>query len=366
MEIIGVIAEYSPFHNGHLYQLNYIKKLYKDSLIIVVLNGVFLQRGIPSIETIYDKTTLALKYGVDLVVSLPVIFGSNSADYFADASISILNHLKVDKIIFGSELNNIDLLTKLAKKQLNDKFNENVKKYLKMGYNYPTSLSKSLKTNINMPNDLLGISYIKSIIKNNYNITPISIKRTNNYHDLKDNSNIISASNIRNKIANKEDINNYIPEGNIVNINYDLLYTLLKYKINTCKDLTIYLGVDEGIDKLFIKHINKCNNLNSFIESVKTKRYTYNKISRTIFHILISLTKEEKNSINNVEYLHILGFNLNGKKYLNKIKKDISIPTSIIKESKTWEIEKRALILYELISNTNVYNFSNSNKPIIM
>ena len=89
MEIIGVIAEYNPFHNGHLYQLNKIKEMYPDSIIILVLNGYFLERGIISLETKEEKTRLALKYGVNLVIELPFIFGSNSADIFAEASLEL-------------------------------------------------------------------------------------------------------------------------------------------------------------------------------------------------------------------------------------------------------------------------------------
>ena len=103
MEIIGLIAEYNPFHNGHLYQLQEIKKLYPDSLIILVLNGYFLERGSISIETKEEKTRLALKYGVDIVVELPFVFGSNSADIFAESSLELLNNLKAEKLIFGSE-----------------------------------------------------------------------------------------------------------------------------------------------------------------------------------------------------------------------------------------------------------------------
>ena len=103
MEIIGLIAEYNPFHNGHLYQLEKIKELYPDSIIILVLNGYFLERGIPSIETKQEKTRLALKYGVDIVLEHPFIFGSNSADIFASSALELLNCLSVTKLVFGSE-----------------------------------------------------------------------------------------------------------------------------------------------------------------------------------------------------------------------------------------------------------------------
>ena len=100
MDIIGIIAEYNPFHNGHIYHINKIKELYPNSIIILVLNGYFLERGEISIESVKNKTLLALNNNVDIVVELPFIFGSNSADIFSDASIELLNHLGVKKIIF--------------------------------------------------------------------------------------------------------------------------------------------------------------------------------------------------------------------------------------------------------------------------
>ena len=121
---------------------------------------------------------------------------------FSDAAIELLNEMKVNKIVFGSECNDINKLVSLAKRQLDNEYNSNVKKYLDEGINYPTALNKALNTNINTPNDLLGLSYIKSILKHKYNIEPICIKRTNDYHDNKLNTNIVSASNIREKIKN--------------------------------------------------------------------------------------------------------------------------------------------------------------------
>lgn len=143
------------------------------------------------------KHVQLLKYGVDLVVEHPFVFASSSADIFAESAIEILNNLKVKHIVFGSESNDTDKLTRLAKEQLeNDKF---IKKYLDMGVNYPTALNKITSETINKPNDLLAISYIKAIIKNGYDIEYVSIKRTNDFHDLTSNDKIISASNIRNK-----------------------------------------------------------------------------------------------------------------------------------------------------------------------
>ena len=211
MEVIGIIAEYNPFHNGHLYQINKIKELYPEAIIVVVLNGYFLQRGEISILTKEEKTKLSLEYGVNLVIELPFVFGCQAADIFADTSIRLLNELKINKLIFGSESNNIHKLEQIAKRQIESDLD--IKKHLDKGLNYPTALKKALNIEFdyNNPNDLLGISYIKSIIKNKFNIKYESIQRTNDYHDIKSNNNIVSASNIRAKLKVNEDISRFVP-----------------------------------------------------------------------------------------------------------------------------------------------------------
>lgn len=368
MEIIGIVGEYNPFHNGHKYHINKIKEMYPDSIIILVLNGYFLERGEISIESVETKTKLSLKNGIDIVIKLPFIFGSNSADIFSDAAMELLNIMGVTKIIFGSECNDIDLLKKLAKRQVDNEYNDSVKEYLDMGYNYPTALNKAIGTGIFTPNDLLGLSYIKSILKNNYKIEPISIKRTNDYHDTLSNNFIISASNIREKIKNNIDIKSYIPDNSKINeINYDLYFQLLKYKILNDDNLSDYLTVDEGIDNRLKKVINKCKNIDDLIKYIKTKRYTYNRINRMFIHILIGLKKCDKLKCTNNEFIRLLGFSEMGRIYINKIKKDITIPiitslkdiNSIIKD---YEVKEYSI--YNLLVSDDVISFETSHKPI--
>ena len=369
MKKIGIICEYNPFHNGHLYHINKIKEKYPNSMLILVLNGYFLQRGEISIISKEDKTRISLNHNIDLIVELPFIFGTQSADIFAEKSIQILNHLKCDLIIFGSESNDDDTLLNTAKQQLeNPDYDEAVKIYLKEGLNYPTAMAKALNLeNFKfLPNDLLGISYVKAILKNNFNIQFETIKRTNDYKDLEDTNEIVSASNIREKIKQNIDIQKYIPSnvGNkILNVNYNYYFNLLKYKINTCKSLENYLDVDEGIENRLKKFINTSNNLNEFIENIKTKRYTYNKINRMLIHILLDFKKEDNTK--KLEYIHVLGFNQIGKNYINKIKKDINISLIPIKNSLTYKYEINASIIFDLINKTNTLSFEKLNMPII-
>ena len=368
MDIIGIIAEYNPFHNGHIYHINKIKEMYPNSIIVLVLNGYFLERGEISTESVKNKTLLALNNNVDIVIELPFIFGSNSADIFSDASIELLNYLGVKKIVFGSESGDVNKLYDMANISLNKDYDSKVKEYLKDGVNYPTALNLALKTNISTPNDLLGLSYIKTILKNKYHIEAIAIKRTNDYHDNDKNEGIVSASNIREKINNNIDISEYVPNTNYINkIDYDLYFKLLKYKIINDNDLSKYLTVDEGIENRLKKVINECNNIQELINKVKTKRYTYNRINRMFVHILIGLTKEDKlNNIHNT-YIRLLGFSTNGKKYINSIKKDVNIPIlsnlknvdSIIKD-----YDIKAYNIYNMLVDEDILEFEKSNKII--
>ena len=366
MEIIGIICEYNPFHNGHLYHINEIKKMYPNSIIILVLNGYFLERGEISILTKEEKTKIALENGIDIVLELPFIFGTQSADNFAECSIKILNNFKINKLIFGSESNDVDTLISLAEKQLDTNYDEIVKKYLSEGTSYPTALAKSLNVEFNfLPNDLLGISYAKSIIKNKFDIKIETIKRTNSYHDTRSNDSIVSASNIRKKLYNNEDISKYIPTYSkkyIIKPNKEMYFKLLKYKINIDNNLNEYLDVDEGIEYRLLKYINKSNNLNKFINYIKTKRYTYNKLNRMFIHILTSLKKVDNSTLS---YIKILGFNKRGQNYLNKLK-DLEIPTTVNKDSIQYMYELRASLIYDLINGTNTFEFEQKNKPVII
>lgn len=355
---IGLICEYNPFHNGHLYQLNEIKRLYPDATIICVMSTTFTERGDVSLINKWDKTTIALNYGVDLVIELPFVFSSQSADIFARGAVSILNYLKVDKLYFGSETNDINLFNRLVDIQLNNKeYDKLAKQYLDTGLNYPTALSKALYdlsgVKINKPNDLLGMAYIKELKRLKSNIEVVSIQRTNDFHSKELNGKIVSASAIREALKNGNDVKEYVPELTyqyLLKEHHDIedYFPFLKYKIISDPDLSIYQTVDEGIENRIKKFIIKSDNLEELIESVKNKRFTYNKLKRMFTHILCSFTKEEAKNIS-IKYIRVLGFNDKGRAYLAKIKKDIEVPI-ITKygdsNSRMLEIEYRVNAIY--------------------
>jgi len=331
--IVGIIAEYNPLHNGHLYQLEKIRSLENDALIVVILSTSFTQRGIPSYLDKYTKTKLCLEYGIDLVVELPSPFATQSADIFAKGAIQILKNLKVEKLYFGSECNDVEKLLRLAEETSREEYQEQVLHYLKEGENYPTALNKAFSNSemITTPNDLLGLSYIKEILSQKCSIIPKTIQRTNSFHEDEIKNHISSATSIRKAVMNQTDFSKAVPKSV-----YELLkkkntfeesyFPFLKYKILSSDDLSIYQTVDEGIENRIKKVIHEATDMEDFILKLKTKRYTYNRLKRMCCHILCNFTKEKAKMFTNIEYIRILGFSEDGQKYLNQIKKEISIP----------------------------------------
>ena len=363
MKKIGIICEYNPFHNGHIYHLKKIKEMFPDSFITLVLSSSFTQRGEFSFLTKWEKTKIALKYQVDLIIELPFIMSCQSADTFAEYAVSMLEILKMEYLIFGSESDDVDTLKNLVSTMLYHKEYESlVKKYLDLGNNYPASIGKALYNltgvKINTSNDLLGLSYIKAILKNNYKIKPLTIKRTNDFKSKNIESEITSATSIREAYLKGIDIKKTIPKEteNYLTIDKNYLtnyFYLLKYKlINEINDLDKYLDVDEGIDKRIKRFILNVNTYEELLESVKSKRYTYNKLNRMFLHIFLGLKKEDRKP--NLNYLRVLGFNQKGRLYLKNIKTKLNIPiVTNYKDSDdlVLKCELKATILYLHIIN---------------
>lgn len=365
---IGIVCEYNPFHNGHKYHIDKIKELYPDSMIILIMSGCFTERGEISILNKWDKTRIALENNVDLVIEMPIFYSTNSADIFAYGAIKLMSYLEIDTIVFGSETNDIELFNKIVDVQLNDpSYDELVKDYMDEGNNYPTSMSKALYdiTNVKIinPNDLLALSYIKQIRLQELNITPVSILRTNDYHESDLSSNIVSASTIRNLIKDNQSITNYVPNGVsecLIKDFKDNYFKLLKYKlIDEIDELDKYVDVSEGLDNRIKKFILKVNSLDELIENIKTKRYTYNRLNRVFIHIITNMKKENIDTLREINYIRVLGFSKIGKSYLKYLKELDCIPFitnySQIEDSNL-DYELRTTFIYNLITNQENMN----------
>ena len=327
------------------------------------MTGNFTERGDVAVIDKWKRTEIALKLGIDLVIELPFPFATQSADTFAYGSLTILEQLQVERVIFGSESDKIDDLTEIAKVQIkNEELEKLVKIYSRLGNNYPTALSNAIYDltgkKIKTPNDLLGISYIKTILKEGYHIIPEVIKREDNYHEKELSS---SASAIRNALKNKMPVDSKVPQLEqtyLTTLHFiEDYFPLLKYKITTEKDLSIYQDVEEGIEHKLKKEISSAKSLEDFLEKIKTKRYTQNKITRMLIHILCNFTKEQRKRMDKITYLRILGLSQLGKKYLNQIKKELKIPliSKITRDKdEMLELEIETTKIYEIPHTENL------------
>lgn len=338
-KIVGIIAEYNPFHNGHLYQIQKIKKELNPDIIIVFMSGNFVQRGEIAICDKWERTKAALEHEVDLVIEIPFIYATQSANYFAKGSCELVKLCNCTHLCFGSESNDLNKLISFSKinKELNtDNGISHVKAYANQ---YGELLS----------NDILGINYIKHLI--NTNIIFYPIKRTgNNYLDTTINNNISSATSIRNAIQNNINYSHSTPMS-IKNCNFNNnFFPLIKHKLCCENNLNKLFLMDEGIENWLKKCALDSFDYDEFINRATTKRYPKATIQRILIHLLTNTTKDEVNNLPELNYIRILGFNNNGQKYLNKLKKandNLIIASKFGQIPKPYqELELKALATY--------------------
>jgi len=362
MNITGIIAEYNPFHNGHIYHINKAKELTNPDLIICVLSGNFSQRGDVSVMDKFEKTKYALDNGVDLVVELPYLYTTQNAYIFSKKAIEILNKLKVNNIVFGSETNNLNELKKYAELEVDV---TRLKELLNKGESYPKAYG--LLSGSMYPNDILAVTYLKSL--KNTKIIPYSIQRTNDYHS-KNLSKISSATSIRNALLNNQKVNKATPvifKEPIFNKDLypyirNLLMTLPKEEISK-----IHLFC-EGIENLLIKNAYLYDDYEEFINASISKRYTRSRIQRTLLQLALHITKKDAKI--NESYIRILGFNTKGKQYLASLKKkkNLNIITQFKNlPPKSKDIEWKASSIYaSLLNKPSLYLKKELKGPIII
>ena len=360
MKIVGIICEYNPLHNGHLYHFNKIKEESKADIVICVMSSSFSSRGDLSIFDKFTKTKQALNLGIDLVVELPLIYTIQRADIFADNAVKILNNLNVSEIWIGSEANDISIYEKYYNNnEINNKDD------------YYTSYKDKANMDL-LSNDILGFSYYKSIRDNKFNIELKTIKRIeNNYLDKNlNNSSIQSALSIRNNIEN---IEKYTPEyvyndKNLI-LDENKLFKYLKYKIlsTSVNDLKTIYFVDEGLENKLYDIIDY-DNYQDFIDYLSSKRYSKTRIKRMLTYVLLNITKDMANKAYEIDnsFVRILGYNDKGKAYLNSIKKNNTIYTNIKNNiNQILDIEINTSKIIDIIYDINIFDLE-MNGPIKM
>lgn len=294
-EKIGIIAEFNPFHNGHIFLLNKTKELFPQAKICVILAGKYTQRGEINVASFSQRKKIAKKYGASKVIKLPFEYSTQAAHIFAQGAIAIAHKQKITKIIFGSESNNVDVFYKVAnyiKKNEKDFFKK-IKLIMKQGVSFPKAndiiLSEHFGENFNKPNDILGLEYVKALVNNNYNIKAYSIKRTIDFHSIDINETFASATQLRKMIQNNEDISLYSPmkikKIKKIENHYP---TFQKIVFNTSSEkLAKIKMMSEGMENLFKKNISAIN-YDEFISRVNSKRYTSSRIKRVMLYIILS------------------------------------------------------------------------------
>ncbi|WP_339063399.1 nucleotidyltransferase [Tepidibacillus marianensis] len=399
MAILGLIVEYNPFHNGHLYHLLQSKKLTKANLTIAVMSGPFVQRGEPALLDKWTRTRMALENGVDLIVELPAVYSTQSADWFAFGAISLLKELRVNHLVFGSESNSIQNLTQMATilYRETESFQETLRKNLSLGHSYPKALSLTFQQSQEgnnasylYPNDILGLQYVLQIQRLNSSIHPNTLERkVAQYHDVSLNENTIaSATSIRKSImedVSLSSISKYIPSTTLHHLqqaiekrrlnSWENYYNTLRILLNnhSLEQLKTIHGMVEGLENRLKKSAVQSITYNEFISSVKTKRYTQAKIQRVLLHLLLNLTKEriDEMQVNNgPQYIRILGLNQKGRAYLNEIKHNVNIPliTNVVRSRPNMlDLDIQASQIYELGFHFPAYQLNEfKQKPIVV
>lgn len=298
---IGIIAEYNPFHNGHIYQINEIKKRWPQSQIIVILSGKYVQRGELAIAPFEVRKNIALQNNVDEVYELPFEFATQAAHIFAQGAIKELSKHNIDYLVFGSETNDIDNFYLVAKtiKDNNDLYYQKIKKAMKTGISFPKAnqivLEELIGKSFTLPNDILGLEYVKAIVNNNYPIKAFCIKRTNDFHSMIPSNNIASATYIRKLIFdNNLEYKQFTPmifdkvPDRIENY-YSNFQDIVKNTPN--EELKKIKLISEGMENLFKKHID-APSYDEFVNRVNSKRYTSSRIKRTMLYVLLNIKQE--------------------------------------------------------------------------
>lgn len=398
MNITGIIAEYNPLHNGHIYHLLETKKICNSDAVVCVMSGNFVQRGEPALIDKWSRSKSAILSGIDLVLELPCIYSLSSAEFFAFGAVSLLNSLGViNNICFGSESGNIKNIEYISS-LLNSEPYE-YKNYLKCnldeGLSFPKARMEAIKKfmsknsqlhlsedEMKTSNNVLGIEYCKSLKRLNSIIKPYTVKRKGSLYADTKLSDYPSATSIRTSLKefkNAAALKNLIPESsfevvknNINNITFkDSMFNFLKYKAYTNKDSLKNLpDISEGLENKVYEALKKCNNIDEALAFMKSKRYTYTRLSRILTQYYIGFDCYNTDYLRKLPcpYARILGFSERGKEILRLMKSQSKIPL-ISKVNKlnneTLNLDIQATRAYSLI-NTSV-NFLDDylKKPVI-
>lgn len=387
-KVLGIIAEYNPFHNGHLYHINESKKAVNADYVVAIISGNFVQRGDTSLVDKWSKAEMAIKNGADLVIELPLLYSISSAENFAEGGIKMLNSFNiVDYISFGSELCDVNTLNEFADVLFHEpkEFVSVLNHELSKGFSYPKARENALLMYLNdirkyanilsSPNNILAIEYLKALKKYKSSIVPVSINRNKvDYNSTEIVDGFASATAIR-KIAMTNDVwslRQAMPKSSF-DIMYDclrsgktvsslakfekeIIYNLRKMSISEIANLP---DVTEGLEYSIKNAANSCNTIDELISIVKSKRYTVTRLKRILVYCLLGITKKDmQDSRKVIPYVRVLGFNDKGKELLSGISHanpKLDIVTSVKKYMETSNNKILKNMLTKDIFATDIY-----------
>ena len=348
-KVLGIIAEYNPLHNGHLYHINQSKELTNPDYTVCIISGNFTQRGNTSIIDKWSKAEMALRAGANLVIELPTIYSTSSAENFAEGSIKILDSFNLDTVLsFGSECGDINTLNRFAEILYREpsEYKTLLNHELQTGISYPKARENALLMYVNdirkyantlsCPNNILGIEYLKAIKKFKSNILPITLKRYGADHNSYTSADsFASATYIRDLLCENKNIYKLVPNYtyeilarqinsgksvlDIVAFEKEIFYSLRKMTFNEINNLA---DVTESLANSIITAVNSSNSYYDLLEKVKSKSYTSSRIQRILLYALLGITKEDMENSRKVRpYVRVLGLDDRGKELLSELSK---------------------------------------------
>lgn len=378
MKITGIVAEYNPFHTGHAYQIAQTRKLLKEETgVVAVMSGNWVQQADSAILDKWTRARLALMGGADLVLELPTVWATASAEGFARGAVTLLHQTGVvDYLSFGSEDGRIDPLKRAADTLDTPEFQKALTTYLEQGLSFPSARQKAVcdllgegAEPLSTPNNNLGIEYLRSLNALHSTITPLTILRKGAAHNAlsSDAPEFVSATHIRShlKSGRGEDISSYLPQGSRSPVFQESVQfsslklaeraILARIRGMTAEDWALLpdSGAAEGLCQRLEKAGRQCTGVEHFLDLVKTKRYTHARLRRLVLWAYLGLTADQIPST--PPYLRVLGFNRTGQEILKTMKTSAALPL-ITKPAHARNLSQPGRTLFELESRfTDLY-----------
>ncbi len=337
IKICGIISEYNPLHKGHIYQIEKAKELTGADFVVCIMSGNFVQRGENAVFDKFSRAKSAIESGADAVVELPAIYALQSAEYFAFGGVQIADSIGCTHLCFGSECGELEVLYESTQ-------NENFKSVMQTGVSY----GKALSTFEGEPNNLLGKEYLKALDILESDIVPATVKRDQN---------LASASKIRAELQ-ENNINAEMYPFELSPLFFDRFFDIIKYKIVSmdAQDVAKICGVSEGLEHKIKKEALYANSVDELIKSIKSKRYTYSRISRILCCILLDITKSKLRAlINDAPKVKLLGIKKEKAQILSLLNNYYISPLDAAKYEGSTEISNKVNVystqIYSIFSD---------------